>query len=208
MHAYIVIIIITSWVSYSAWKDPSLLQKCIFNPYIIQHKNEYWRFITSGMIHKDTTHLLMNMFTLYFFGSHLEEIYVSLYGAVGSFYFVGIYFITMILADIPSFLKHKENYHYNALGASGAVSAMVFACIYFAPLNGVCFFLFICLPGFIAGAFFIIYSVYQSKHGNDMIGHDVHMYGALLGFVSSLILQPEAFPLFINDVLSYRLPFL
>jgi membrane associated rhomboid family serine protease len=208
MHAYIVIIIITSWVSYHAWKDPSLMQKCIFNPYIINNKNEYWRFVTSGMIHKDMTHLLMNLFTLYFFGSNLEDIYVSLYGVVGSLYFVVIYFVTMILADIPSFFKHKEDFHYNALGASGAVSAMVFACIYFAPLNEICFYLFICLEGFIAGTLFIIYSIYQSKHGNDMIGHDVHMYGAILGFVSSLILQPELFPAFINSVLSYRLPFL
>lgn len=208
MHAYIVIIIVTSWVSYHAWKDPVLLQKCIFNPYIIHNKNEYWRFLTSGMIHKDMTHLLMNMISLFFFGRNLEDIYVSLYGVAGSFYFVGIYFFTMVLADIPSFFKHKDNFHYNALGASGAVSAVVFACIYFAPLNGICFFLFICLPGFIAGTLFIIYSVYQGRHGNDMIGHDVHIYGALLGFASSVLLQPEKFPEFMDAILSYRLPFL
>lgn len=208
MSANLVIIIITALMSYNAWKNPALLQKWIFNPYAVYKRNEYWRFITSGMIHKDSTHLLMNMISLYFFGSTLENIYVEFYGAVGSLYFVGIYFVTMVLADVPSFLKHKDNFHYNALGASGAVSAMIFACIYFTPLQGICFFFFICLPGFIAGVLFLLYSAYQSKHGNDMIGHDVHMYGAILGFISSLILQPQSFTLFIDAVLSYRLPFL
>lgn len=204
MVATILITIITALMSNKAWKEPAYMHKWIFNPYAIQQRKEYWRFITSGMIHKDMTHLLVNMITFFSFGGILESIYIDIYGPMGSLYFVGIYFLTMVLADIPDFFKYKNTYHYNALGASGAVAAIMFGRIFFDPTKAIYLFMVIPIPGFIAAIMFVMYSLYQRKHGNDMIGHDVHLYGALFGFISSFLIAPQLLPDFVNMIVNYK----
>ncbi|MCR9083693.1 MAG: rhomboid family intramembrane serine protease, partial [Cyclobacteriaceae bacterium] len=110
----------------------------------------------------------------------------------------------IIIADIPTYLKHQDNSYYRALGASGGTAATVFASIIILPLADICLFGILCLPGFILGALFLIYSYTKGKQDSDGINHDAHLYGALFGIVFILIVSPESFGNFIDQILNYR----
>jgi membrane associated rhomboid family serine protease len=196
-----IIIAITVAVSFYAWNNPSVMSSFLMNPYAIQRNNQFHRLITSGFIHKDHMHLIFNMFSFYFFGQAIERIFAGLFGQTqGGIYYVAMYLLAIIFSDFPSYLKHKHNPGYNSLGASGGVSAVVFAFIIFQPLQWICIFIAICLPGFIMGILFIGFSYYQGKKSNDNINHEAHLYGALIGLVFSVIIYPAALPEFVEQV--------
>jgi membrane associated rhomboid family serine protease len=178
----------------------------MMNPYAVVHKQQYYRLITSGFIHNGYVHLLFNMITLYFFGDVIEQIFRYYYGGSGIFYFLLLYFLGMLVADIPSLIKYRNQPNYNSLGASGAVSAVVFASILFNPTAKICVFLpILCLPGFIFGVLFLLYSYYQGKRMADNINHDAHLYGALLGVVFSIIMEPTIIVSFFDQILNYKI---
>ncbi|MTI31381.1 rhomboid family intramembrane serine protease [Xanthovirga aplysinae] len=205
MSITLIIIIITVIASYSAWKRQDLAQKWIMNPYVVHQRNEYHRFLTSGFIHADQAHLFFNMFTFYFFGEMVEHIYGILFGEdLGKLLFVGLYLMGIIISSIPSYLKHKNNSWYNSLGASGGVAAIVFSSILMNPTEKIYIYAIIGIPGFIAGALYVLYSVYQSKRMADNINHDAHLFGALFGVVFTLAIKPDVLPFFISQILSYR----
>lgn len=202
----LVLIVITVLTSYWGFKDASLLDRWMFTPYIIKNKSQYDRFVLSGFIHEDGMHLLFNMFTFYFFGGAVEQFLVYRLGAIiGTIVFILFYLATIVIADIPTFLKHQKNSHYRALGASGGVAATVFASIILMPLSDICLFGIICLPGFAIGILFLIYSVFQAKKGDDGVNHDAHLYGALIGIAFILIISPSSAIDFVNEVKSFRL---
>lgn len=198
-------IIITSAVSFYAWSNPQVYQRLMMNPYAAIGQRQYWRFITSGFCHAGYTHLGFNMFTLYFFGGAVEGYFGQILGPNAAVVFVLFYLSAVVVADMPIALKNKHRPGYNTLGASGAVSAMVFASIIFAPLNNICLFGILCLQGFILGVIFIIYSYYQGKNSSDNINHEAHLYGAIYGILFSIFIDPQVVPLFIEQVASYRL---
>jgi membrane associated rhomboid family serine protease len=173
------------------------------NPYSIHRNHQYYRFITSGLIHRDHFHLFFNMLALYFFGEVIEEIFMMLFEDMGSFYFIMLYVMGIVVSDIPSYLKHKNSIYYHSLGASGGVSSVIFAYILFVPVADICLYFFICLPGFILGTLYVIYSYYQGKKSNDNINHSAHLYGALFGLVYCIILYPKAIPNFINQIMNW-----
>ncbi len=199
----IILIVITVIMSFYAWNNPAVQQKWIFNPYRIHQRNEYYRFLTSGFIHADYIHLGFNMFTFYFFGQAIESIYGYLHGTLGLVYFVVLYLVGIIIADIPTYFKHKNHPHYNALGASGGVSAVVFSSIMFNPLNEIGIFGVIWVPGFILGILYLIYSVYMGKNKYDNVNHDAHLYGALFGIVFSIFIRPNVIIEFFQEVITY-----
>jgi membrane associated rhomboid family serine protease len=205
MSLTIIIIIVTVAASWYAWRDASLLDRLIMSPTRITNHNEYYRFLTSGFIHKDWNHLIFNMLTLYFFGEAIESTLKSVFGASGNIYFLLFYLLGLIISDIPSYLKNRTNYGYAALGASGGVSSLLFGYILIAPLNEICLYFAICIPGFIFGLLYVGYSYIQSKRGMDNIGHDAHLYGSLFGLVFMAILVPSAVPNFISQISSYSL---
>lgn len=205
MSITLIIIIITVIASFYAWSNPNIQQKWIFSPYIVQTNNEYQRFVTSGFIHADQMHLLFNMFTLYFFGELIEDVYQYYFGNLGLVLFVILYIAGIIISDIPTFIKHKNTPHYRALGASGGVAAVVFSSIMFFPLNEICLFAILCLPGFILGILYIIYSFFQGKRMADNINHDAHLYGAAFGIVFSIIIDPAVIGRFFDQVLSFSM---
>lgn len=205
MSVTLIIIAITVIASFYAWNKPHIQQKWIFSPYIVNVNNEYYRFITSGFIHADQMHLLFNMFTFYFFGSLVENVYQYYFGSVGLVLFVALYLVGIILADIPTYIKHKNNPNYNALGASGGVSAVVFSSIMFFPLNDICLFAILCLPGFILGILYLLYSYFQGKKMGGNINHDAHFYGAAFGIVFSIIIDPTVIGRFFDQVMSFRI---
>jgi membrane associated rhomboid family serine protease len=192
MSLTIFIIIVTAITSIMAFDRYDLRAKLIFTPYIIERRKEWFRFISHGFIHADYNHLIFNMITLFFFGRPVEEAFGQLFGAGGRLVFILFYLSAIGVASIVSFRKNRNNPSYSALGASGAVSAILYTAILLDPLNGIyLFFIPIPIPGIIFGVLYLVYSSYMSKRGMDNIGHDAHLYGAIYGFVLPMLLKPE-----------------
>lgn len=194
------IIIITALLSFTAFNNPKIMQDLIFHPPAIIRNNQYYRFITSGFIHADINHLLFNMLTLYFFGKSWENIYIGYLG-IEKYMFLVLYLSAMIVADIPSFIKNKNNYRYYSLGASGAVSAIVFSMILIAPWSMLYVF-FLPVPAIIYAVLYLAYSVYMDRKGGDNINHGAHLWGAIFGVVFTLIIKPEVAQIFLERLLN------
>lgn len=206
MSISIILIAISVIASLYAWKHPDIYNKWMMNPYAVIHKHQYFRLITSGFIHNGYVHLLFNMITLYFFGDVIEQVFRYYYGGKGIFYFLLLYFLGMLVADIPSLIKYKDIPNYNSLGASGAVSAVLFASILFNPTAKVCIFLpLLCIPGFIFGILFLIYSYYQGRKMSDNINHDAHFYGAVFGIIFGIAIEPGVVVSFFDQILNYKI---
>ena len=205
MYITYIIIAITTLVSIRAFQSPGLLSSLIMNPYLTETRRQYYRFITSGFIHNDYTHLLWNMISFYFFGLAIEQRLYFLFGSQGKVYFVALYLLAIVVSDIPTFLKHRSNPGYNSLGASGGVSAVVFAYIIFEPLSHICLYFALCMPGFILGTLYILFSWYQGRRANDNINHDAHLYGALFGLVFCIVIAPGSIPHFFEQIFNWRL---
>lgn len=193
-------IIIVSAISIYSWNNQGLIQKWIFNPYQVYQRKEYYRFLTSGFLHKDITHLVFNMIALYFFGEVIEKIYTYYYGNLGYLYYIILFYGGIIISDIPTFLKHKHDPYYNSLGASGGVSAVLFAAILFQPTSSICLYFAICLPAFIMGALYLIYSYYQGRRSGDGINHNAHLFGALYGIAITILIKPNVIITFFEKI--------
>lgn len=196
-----IIIGFTALVSLLAWSNPNLMQKWIFSPYQISKKNEWYRFITSGLIHQDYLHLIFNMVSLYFLGLYTERGFAVKFGELYQWYFVFFYVSAIVVADIPIFFKHRKNPYYRALGASGAVSAVIFAAIILEPSISLVVFPFpFPIPGVLYAVLYVFYSAYMSRNSQDNIGHDAHLYGSLYGVVFVAIFAPETIEKLIQTV--------
>jgi membrane associated rhomboid family serine protease len=199
------IIAITVVATMYAWNKPQVLQRWIFNPYTVHKGGQYYRFLSSGFIHNDWTHLIFNMLTLYFFGRVIEYIYGATFGIVGTLFFLITYLVGIIVANITTYLKHRNSPYYNSLGASGGVAAILFASIIYRPTSNICLYFAICIPAFIMGALYLIYSYYAGKRGRDNINHDAHLMGALFGIVFTILLRPRVLIEFIEQLRNFRL---
>lgn len=201
-----IIIGITAITSILAFNRYEMLDRWMFMPYRIKNRGQWDRFLLSGFIHKDYIHLLFNMFTFYFFGGVVEMFLRYSFGVItGGILFVAFYLLGIIISDLPTYKKHQEDSHYRALGASGGTAATVFASIVIMPLSDICLFGIICLPGFILGVLFLIYSYVKGQKGEDNINHDAHLYGAIFGVVFILILSPSSAGMFVEQIRDFRL---
>ena len=195
------IIAVTVLISVLAFSNGDLFYKFRFNPYLALHSKQYFRFLTYGFIHADWMHLLINMFVLFSFGRVVEVYYKELFEVKGAFYYILLYVGAIAISVLPSFGKHKDDPSYNAVGASGAVSAVVFASILFEPLAKIyLFFIPIGIPAAIFGVLYLIYSAYMGKRGKDNIGHDAHFWGAIFGIVFTICLKPKIVLYFIGQI--------
>jgi len=202
----VILILITVILSIYAWNNPNIQGKWLFNPYNIKKYHQYYRFISSGFIHSGTLHLFFNMLALYYFGLNVERVFNSLYGFSGELIFAAFYIFGIIISDLPTYFKFKELPHYNSLGASGGVSAIVFSSIMFFPLQKIyIMFIPIGIPGFILGTLYVIYSYYQGKKIGDNINHDAHLYGAVFGVLFTIIIEPQVLPSFLDQISSFSL---
>ncbi|MDQ2720154.1 MAG: rhomboid family intramembrane serine protease [Bacteroidota bacterium] len=189
----LIIIIITVIISLFAFRSQKVMDDLIFYPVAVTGKNQYYRFITYGFIHANIPHLFFNMYAFYLFGGVCENSFIDIFGNSGKLFYVLLYFLALIVSVIPDFFKHRSNYNYMSLGASGAVSAIVFAYIMFDPLRGIgLFFIPIFIPGFLFGILFIIISYFLGKKGGTSINHSAHIWGALFG-VAFIIIFSEIF---------------
>lgn len=189
------ILAITVYTSYRYMEESDEKRQMLFNAAAIDQYNQWYRFFSHGLIHKDWMHLGLNGFVLFMFGGQLEMTFKSgrCFGPLkGPILYLTLYLTGLVMSSVYSFYKHRHNSSYNALGASGAVSSVVFATILLSPLGGIgIIFIPLEIPAFIFGTLYLIYSAYKSKHGNDNIGHDAHYWGSVWGFVFPLLFKPS-----------------
>lgn len=193
-------------VSLFAFNSPKVREDLIFYPSAITQRNQYYRFITYGFIHADLAHLFFNMYAFYLFGGVCEDSFDAIFGNYGKIFYLLMYFLSLIVCVIPDFMKYHGNPNYRSLGASGAVSAVVFAYILFRPLQGIgLLFIPIFIPGFLFGILFIIISYFLGRKGGTSVNHSAHIWGAIFGVVFLILFSQlfSTYPLldnFINSV--------
>ncbi|MEZ4883559.1 MAG: rhomboid family intramembrane serine protease [Chitinophagales bacterium] len=196
------IIGLTGIVSFLCFNDPVLKQKLLLYPYDMVRNNNYYRFISSGFVHADWMHLLFNMWALYLFGGMVESRFGEYFGGMGITLYLLLYFGGMVAASSVSFMNHRENPAYRALGASGAVSAVLFVAIVFDPwMSLIIFPIPIPMPAIVLGIAYLAYSYWAAKQGRDNIGHDAHFYGALFGVLFIIAFRYETAIEFWNQLM-------
>lgn len=193
----VILIGIISAFSFIALNNRKYYEAWVLSPYRMEDKKEYYRFLTSGLIHADFKHWAFNMVSLYFAGRNLEAM-------IGGFHIAAILFLGIVISDFPSFVKHRHNRGYTSLGASGGVASVIFASIMVDPLRE----MIGGLPAFVFAILYLLYSYYQSKaEARDNINHSAHFYGAVVGIAYVLVLYPYTLVTFFEQLLSWRLPF-
>ncbi len=206
MSITIIIIILTVAVSIPAFKNSKIFYQLDFSPYFIEKNREWYRFFSHALLHGDWWHLILNMLVLYFFGDVTQNYFEAYAGSLGTFYFVLLYVGGIVFAVLPTYKKHNGNSNYHSVGASGAVSAVLFSSVIFSPGTSICLYGIICFPGIIWAVIYLIYSYTQGKKGGDFINHDAHFWGAIFGVAFTILTVPQSFLAFINQIVAL-LPF-
>jgi membrane associated rhomboid family serine protease len=182
------IVLLTSLVSFSAFSNERLMNDLIFYPPAITKRKQWYRFFSCGLIHADFAHLIFNMLSLYMFGEFVEERFIDIFENKGKLLYLAMYGSALAVCLLPTFAKHQNDYHYRSLGASGAVSAVVFAGLMIAPYVEVGFFLIPpIIPGFVFGPLYLIISAILDRKGGGNINHSAHIWGALFGIAFIII---------------------
>ncbi len=172
-------------VSIAAFSNQVLMQRLILSPLRVTKNGEYYRMLTAGWVHGDGAHLLFNMLSLYFFAGTVERL-------LGTAQFLLLYVSAVVVGFVPTVLSHKNQADYRSLGASGAVSAVIFSAIAMNPgLTMYLMFIPIPIPGWLFGVAYLAYSAYSSRHRHDNINHDAHFTGAIYGVVATFVLAPR-----------------
>ena len=197
----IIIIAITVVISILAFNNRQLFDKLKFNAYQIKHNRESWRFLTYALVHAGWLHLLINMWVLYSFGQIVEKTFKMAFGLKGMVYYLLLYLGGVLFSVLIDFRKQKDNIYYNAVGASGAVSAVVFSSILIFPVGGIYLFpLPFALPSWLFGILYLVYSAYMQQNGSDNIGHSAHLWGAIFGMAFTIIILPGVLNSFVSQL--------
>lgn len=181
-------------ISLICFSNQETFDKLYFSPYIIQTKKEWYRIFSHAFVHGDLGHLIFNMLTLFFFGRTIESQIMS------STEFILFYSSAIVLAALPTFQKQKNNPNYVAVGASGAVSAVMFVLVLYAPWELVYIKFIIPMYYILFAVGYLIYCTYQSKHAKDNVAHDVHLWGGLYGLAYTLLFHPTVLSSFIEQI--------
>jgi membrane associated rhomboid family serine protease len=193
----IAIIAVTCVVSWVAFKDRKLMQRLLLWPPAVAKKHEYWRLLSYGLVHADLQHLLFNMITLFFFGRALEGFFAGYLGPLGLLWF---YLGGLLVSILPTYIKNRHNANYYSLGASGAVSAVLFAFILLSPWSMIIVFV-IPVPAVLYAVAFLGYSIYMDHRGGGYVNHSAHSWGAAYGVLFMVIMEPRVTVLFVQQLL-------
>ncbi len=192
----VVIVAATCIVSWLAFNNRALLERLILWPPAVDRFKQYDRLLTHGFIHADFGHLLFNMITLFFFGRPVEQVLSQRIGAIGYLLF---YLSAIVVAILPTYAKHRHDSGYRSLGASGAVSAVLFAFVLMAPWTGIyLFFIPIPVPAVIYAVLYVGYSIWMDRRGTDNVNHSAHLWGAGYGVMFALVMEPALLPHFLS----------
>ena len=188
------LLVITVALSLFGFANQKVINDFIFYPPAISRDNEWWRFITNGFIHADLGHLAFNMFSFYMFGDFVEKYFIVLFNENGKALYLAMYLTALVVCLIPTYIMQRNNKQYRSLGASGAVSAVVFAGVFLDPTIKIGLFIIPpIIPGFIFGPLYLLLTIYMSKRGGDNINHSAHFWGSVWG-VGFLIIECKIFP--------------
>lgn len=169
------------------WWKPQIIERCVFRPYWLTRRGEYHTLITSGLVHKDFGHLLFNMLSYWFFAFQLQRV-------IGAVAFFVLYVGSLVLSELPTWYKHRRDPSYGSLGASGAISAVLFASIVYFPDQELMILpIPLPIPAPLFAVSYVAYSWWSSRQGRDGINHDAHLSGALLGLLFVLVYEPAAY---------------
>ncbi len=196
MTVTLILIAITCVVSFAAFQNEKWMRNWIFWPPAITRNREYHRFVTYGLLHADAQHLLFNMITLYFFGSIIERFFTSHIGAIG---FAGFYVLGLIASILPSYVKNKNNAQYRSLGASGSVSAVLFAFILLQPWATIVVFV-VPVPAIMYAVLYIVYTIVMDKQRRDNVNHSAHLWGAAYGVLFAVVMEPRILGAFFEQL--------
>lgn len=195
-----ILIAITVIVSLWAFSRRDLFDRLKFNAYQIKQYGQWYRFLSYGLVHADTVHLLVNMFVLYSFGTIVETFFDHYFDNRGLLFYLLLYIGGLGFSTLYDFGKYKNDLHYNAVGASGAVSAIVFSSIILYPAGKIyLFFIPIGIPSPLFGLLYLVYSYYMARKGRDNIGHNAHFWGAVFGIFFTLLLDFHLFFVFLEE---------
>lgn len=194
----LLLIAVTCAVSIPCFTNHRLVEKLLFWPPAVA-RGQVYRFVTHGFVHANSAHLFFNMFTLFFFGRAIERFFVSYIGVAG---FIGFYLGGIIAAIVPSYLAHRHDPNYRSLGASGAVSAVLFAFILAAPWTTL-YVLVIPVPAIVFAIVYTGWSIYAGRRGGDNVNHSAHLWGAAYGVVFALIMEPGLGPRFLEQIVAF-----
>lgn len=197
------IVIITSIISILGFYNQSLNNSLIFHPYSIKHRPHQWyRFFSCGLLHADFMHLAVNMFVLYSFGQAVEYYYSFAFGDTKSMWMYLLLYISSVgAANVSTYQKHQHDGHYHSLGASGGVSAVMFAFILFNPYEKIYLYGLLGLPAIVWGVAYLFYSWYMNQKANDNINHEAHFYGAIYGILFTIVFKPTLLVAFFKQLL-------
>ena len=200
----LIIVVITVLFSLLAFRREKLFDRFDLAPYRIVHMREYYRVFTHAFLHTDFVHLGINMLVLYSFGTGIEKIFSNLeqQGVIfsGSFFIIVLYVSSIALSSLSTITRYRNNQGYSAVGASGAVSAVVFTYIFFAPLQKIYFYMVLPIPGIVFGILYLVYSSYMNRRNRDNINHAAHFWGAVVGFAYPVLLEPQLFGVFLENL--------
>ncbi|HMX89529.1 MAG: rhomboid family intramembrane serine protease [Saprospiraceae bacterium] len=184
------ILIVTALISIPGFSNYGIIEACRHYPYEEYRNKSYYRWLTCGFVHGSVMHLLLNLFVLWQFGFVIERLYTSMFGLTqGRMIYFTTYLLIMVLSCIPSYIKNKNNPNYASIGASGAISGILFIYIRYFPWNTLLIYGIVPLPAIMMGVLYLIYSWWAARNSNDGVDHEAHYYGAITGFLLSLIID-------------------
>ncbi len=189
----LVLLVLTSLVTIVAFRNPGLYRFLALEPYRMVRNREYHGLATSGFLHANYVHLILNMYVLVIFGVHIERV-------LGSQWFLVLYVVALLVGSLYPLLKYRNEPSYIAIGASGAVSGVVFSFCLFWPLEMLYLFGVLPLPAILFALLYVGYSIFAMKRIEDNIGHEAHLAGAVGGLVTTMLVEPQSISIFLESI--------
>ena len=203
MSVTLILVIITCLISFLCFNNQKMFDQLKHYPIAEQRNGQYYRWLTSGFVHGDFMHLFINMFVLHEFGRTVEQYLVFHFGLTGgSILFLVTYLLIIVMGDIPTYYKNKENAYFASVGASGGVSGIIFIYILLNPWNMLGLFAIIPVPAIIFGVLYLWYSTWASKNQNGNIDHEAHFYGAIAGLLIAIVSRPAILNEFLVNLIN------